>query len=354
MKINLFLLFVIWVSSAKVMLLCGQIAPDLDANWVLNEIKSDEFNSTNLDKTKWNELDPNNGVGYNWGGGERFRPANVSVDGNNLQLKVEDVQGYDYYYSGGVQSVDHNYSYGFFEIRAKLPGFYDNGLPCGRGFWPAFWTYYVFQNQTTGFRDIHDEIDILEPSGSQYAEAKSNVAGWHDEDTTCHCAVKVSGDVWYTHSQPLFDDYHKYAVEWLPDRIIFYFDDHPFYAEYGHPKMIMEPQFVVIDQQIDGHIDKPYLNPNTPLPQYMSVDYFRYYELNNRHCGQNITILNNLQLSNFVAGLRRRITIGNGSTSISLSVGDNKIFRATDEIVINGDFSVPVGSELSIIPTPCN
>jgi beta-glucanase (GH16 family) len=186
------------------------------------------------------------------------------------------------YYSGGIQSLNHDYSYGYFEIYAKLPGFYDNGISDGEGFWPAFWTCYV-ETDINGCRMIHDEIDILEPSGIQYADAKSNVAGWHDEHPDCDTNnVKVSGHVWYTHSQPLFDDYHKYAVEWLPDRIIFYFDDLPFYIEYNHPKMVMRPQYVVIDQQMDNNTS---VNPNMPFPQYMSVDYFRYYELNDSYCG---------------------------------------------------------------------
>lgn len=355
MKRKWIFLLAILTLSGFLMLVNGQIPPNLDNNWVLNTTKSDEFNSNTLDNSKWDKLDPGNGVGYNWGGGQYFRPVNVSVYSNNLQLKVEDISWSDKYYSGGVQSVDHNYSYGYFEIRAKLPGFYNNGLPCGEGFWPAFWTYYVFENTSTGCRDIHDEIDILEPSGKQYADAKSNVAGWHDEHPDCNIDhVKVSGNVWFTHSQPLFDDYHKYAVEWLPDRIIFYFDDQPFYIGQNHPKMVMEPQYVVIDLQIDGSLPIPYLNPNTPLPQYMSVDYFRYYELNDSYCGQNAIILNNSQLNNFTSGVRQNITIGNGSSSISLSSGNNKTFRATNEITINGDFTASVGSELNLLPTPCN
>jgi len=125
-------------------------------------------------------------------------------------------------------------------------------------------------------------------------------------------------------------------------------------VEFNHPKMVMEPQFVVIDQQIDGGLPVPYLNPNTPLPQYMSVDYFRYYSLSNNYCNQNATILNNSQLSSFLFAIRKNIFIGNGSSSISLSSGDNITFRATNEIIINGDFTVPLGSELNLIPTPCN
>ncbi len=332
--------------------LYSQIHPSGDPNWTLNSNMSDEFNSTVLDNTKWDALNPGAGIGYNWGSGQFFRPQNVSVDGNNLQLKVENISPtYQKKWSGGIQSKNSNYSYGYFEIRAKLPGFYDNGQPTGEGFWPAFWTYYI-EDDANGCRTVHDEIDILEPNGSQYSDAKSNVAGWHDEDPDCNIDhVKISGNVWYTHNQPLFEDYHKYAVEWLPDRIIFYFDDQPFYISYDHPKMDMQPQFVVIDQQIDGNTP---LRPNTPLPAFMTVDYFRYYQLNDNFCGANASILNNSQLNSYVYGIRNNIYIGNGSSNITMSSGDVKTFRAKNEITINGEFTVPLGSELNLIPTPCN
>lgn len=342
-----------------ILLLClmvrldGQISPRLDANWVMNDMKSDEFNSEMLDTTKWDALDPSNGIGYHWGGGQLFRPENVSLNGNYLQLKVEDYHGNDRYYSGGIQSADHDYSYGYFEIRAKLPGDYDeNGNPVGEGFWPAFWTYYV-ETDSNGCRTLHDEIDILEPSGSQYADAKTNVSGWHDESPNCDIDhVKVSGHVWYNHSEPLFEDYHEYAVEWLPDRIIFYFDGKPYYAEYGHPKMVMKPQFVVIDQQVDGNLSIPYLNQNIRLPQYMSVDYFRYYELDYSSYTETSRILNQFQLDSFYYGVRNNIFIGNGSSSISVTTGDNLVLRAINDITIEGEFTVPLGSALNLVPTP--
>lgn len=325
-----------------------QIPPTLDNNWRLNTSKSDEFNSTTLDNSKWDALNPSNGIGYNWGGGGIFRPSNVIVDGNDLLLKVEDITNSNLYYTGGIQSVEHNYSYGYYEICAKLPGFYNNLSPCGEGFWPAFWTYYVEEDED-GCRIIHDEIDILEPSGGQYANAKSNVAGWHDEHPDCEIDHIKICEAWYNHDQPLFKDYHKYAVEWLPDRIIFYFDDQPFYAQYNHPKMIMEPQYVVIDQQIDGSHS---VNPNTPFPQYMQVDYFRYYELN-KFCEQTLLLSNNSQLHMALPGIRKCIIIGDGINSLYLSNNECKTFRVTDSIIINGNFTVPIGCELNLIPTPC-
>jgi len=335
-KIKICLLAIL-TSSGFFLKLHTQIPAHLDEdNWVLNTTKSDEFDGIVLDNSKWDALDPtlNPPIGCNcWGGGAIFRPINVSVDGNYLNLEVEDKPSDTLYYSGGVQSVNENFSYGYFEISAKLPGFYlSEEEPCGKGFWPAFWTYHV--EYSGNCRVIHDELDILEPSGKQYENANVNVAGWHDEYLpSCDTDHVKLGEVIYTHNEPLFEDYHKYAAEWLPDRIIFYFDDQPIYVEYDHPKMIMDPQFVVIDQQIMGSYS---LHPSTVLPDTMSVDYFRYYELNLDSCTQNVTILNNSQL-NSLSGVRNNITIGNGSSNISLSSGQTKTLRASNKITINGE-----------------
>src|SRR5690554_2580712 len=169
---KLFILFII--STFSVFRLFAQGPPSEDNNWKLIESLSDEFNDTVLDRTKWDALDPGKGIGYNWGGGARFIPENAIVDGNYLQLKVERTANEKGYYSGGIQSVGNDYSYGYFEIRAKLPGFYKDGKPNAQGFWPAFWTYYQVRD-STGCILIHDEIDILEPAGHQYADGKSNV-----------------------------------------------------------------------------------------------------------------------------------------------------------------------------------
>lgn len=346
-------LLLILISSGFLMTLNAQIPPITDKSWKLNKVKSDEFNQMSLDTTKWDALDPSNKIGYNWGGGQYFTPLNVCFDGNHLLLKVDKIEKNNsiedkYFYSGGIQSVNHTYSYGYFEIRAKLPGFYRDTIPCGEGFWPAFWTYYVEEDENR-CRIIHDEIDILEPSGSQYKYANVNVAGWHDEDYSNCRIFKVSGDLLFTHNKPFFEEFHKYALEWLPDRIIFYFDDKPFAAMFNHPKMKMKSQYVVIDLQIDGYLPKPYLRIDTPLPQYMTVDYFRYYEMDISKMDEKETISSNLQLQQFNQGIRKLIYIGNGTQKLILQNGENKTFRATDEIIINGEFTVSLGSELNLI-----
>jgi beta-glucanase (GH16 family) len=347
-KIKIYLLAILTSSG-----LYAQLPPNVDGNWQLNTGLSDEFNT--LDLSKWNVIDLWQGECCNWGGNSRFVTSNVTVSGGELLLKTDapfpgSTVPYDFWEccnTGGVNTLAENYHYGYYEIYAKLPGNYHNGLPNGQKFWPAFWTYH--QENINQPNYVHDEIDILEPSGAQYADGKTNVCGWHDENGSGG-SYKV-GQGTYTSPNPLFTGYHEYGLEWNADRIIFYFDDVPFYSSYNHPSLIMDPQRVVIGLQIDiGVAD---FNPSITFPQYMKVDYFRYYQLG-KNCSTDVVINNNTDLSNYIFSVKRNITIGNGASTISLNSGDIKTFRATDETTINGDFTVPIGTELNIIPTPCN
>ncbi len=51
--------------------------------------------------------------------------------------------------------------------------------------------------------------------------------------------------------------------------------------------------------------------------------------------------------------LKKEIVIGGGSCVNSIHVNTNQFLRATDGILINGDFTVPFGSELYIDVNPC-
>ena len=112
----------------------------------------------------------------------------------------------------------------------------------------------------------------------------------------------------------------------------------------------MNPQKLVIDLQISNSCN---FNPATPFPQFMTVDYFRYYRLK-LDCGTSVTLLNNTDLANYIFSVKSDITMGNGTGSISLSNTDIKYFRAVNSITINGTFTAPLGSEFALLPSACN
>jgi len=327
--------------------------PSNDLNWALDSAKSDEFNSTSINTSKWHILDCPGGDCCNYGGGTAFEKGNVSDSGGLLRLRT-DGPGFapipcnrETYATAGIVSDSGYYSYGYFEIYAKLPGFYSNGNPCGRKFYPAFWTAY--QKVDSSCVVIHNEIDILEPSGAQYANANRNVCGWWFQNGHCG-AYKVIQAI-YNSSVPLFTGFHKYAVEWTPNSMVFFFDDMPFVENYNSPAMIMNPQQVFIDQQLSD--SSVHFCDGITFPQYMSVDYFRYYKLN-LDCGTSSVLLTNTDLAAYVYSVKSDITFGNGTNSISLNSTDKKYFRAVNTITINGTFTAPLGSELGLLPTACN
>lgn len=373
MKNIMLLVFVLISNSLSIF---AQDHPGNDINWIKNDELSDEFD--NLNKSKWIPIkfDTIDKIVKccNWGGNSRFEPDNVSVSNGKLILQAEPPDDsaeppYSNYFeccgTGGVKS-NENYGYGFYEILAKLPGNYHNGVPNGQKFWPAFWTYY--QQKEDEILIKHDEIDILEPSGVQYADAKTNVYGWWDENNNNGNYKAGQGSV--TSPSPLFEGYHKFAVEWFEDRMVFYFDDKIVYNSininhlYNHSSFYKNhDQRVVIDLQIDELINciennQPCdFNSSIVFPDNakMEVEYFRYYQLAT-DCGTDVNLYDYSDINDFKSdpAVKRNFNIGDGVNALTLNTNENVTLRATNEIKLNHGFTAPLGAELRLIPTPCN
>jgi beta-glucanase (GH16 family) len=352
MRLYYSVIIVFMTLIGNVQLLRAQ-TPLNDLNWQIDTAKSDEFNGTTINRAKWHVLDCPSGDCCNWGGSTAFEINNANEVGGILQLRTDgptpapapcNLVGC--YATAGLISDSSNYSYGYFEIYARFPGFYNKGVPCGQKFWPAFWLAYAKIDTTCTL--IHEEIDIIDP-GKVYQDGKTVGSSWHYQDG--HCSMRQYGLINFTAPSPLFAAYHKFALEWNSNKIIFYFDDIPYSEHYNDTTMIMSPLQLYIDQQIvDTNVK---FAPGMPFPQYMSVDYFRYYKLN-LDCSNSVTLLDSIDMSKYVNSVKSDITFGNGKDSIIMKNTDVKYFRAVNSITINGTFTAPLGSELGLIPTPCN
>lgn len=328
-------------------------SPANDLNWQLDGAKSDEFNEDTINRNLWHILDCPSGDCCNWGGGTAFEKGNVSDSGGFLRLRV-DGPGYapipcnrETFATGGIVTDSSNYSYGYFEISAQLPGFYSKSGPCGQKFEPTFWTDYDVYD--TSCIVIHNEIDIFDIDGIQNIYSDSVIGGWWYQNG--HCGAYSVGTGRTSSSTPLFATFHKYAVAWTSNAIIFYFDDTPYFQKYNDPSLLMHPLKVYIDEQLTD--SSVHFCDGIPFPQYYLVDYFRYYTLK-LDCSASVLLLTNADLAAYVYSVKSGITFGNGTDSISLNSGDVKYFRAVNSITINGTFTAPLGSELGLIPTPCN
>jgi beta-glucanase (GH16 family) len=331
---------------------CIGQTPANDLTWQIDTAKSDEFNSTSINTSKWHILDCPSGDCCNWGGGTAFEKGNATDSGGLLRLRV-DGPGYapipcdrEQYATGGLASDSAYYTYGYYEMYAEFPGFYSNGSPCGAKFQPSLWMAYV-QADTTCV-EIHNEIDPVIP-GPLYTNASANNSGWSYQNG--NCGAYTVGQAEFNSPVPLFAAFHKYGLEWNTNKIIFYFDDLPYAEFYNSPTMVMHPMYLYIEQGL-GDASYPFC-PDTPFPQYYSVDYFRDYTLK-LDCGTSSLMLTNADLAAYVFSVKSDITFGNGRDTISLNSTDVKYFRAVNTITINGTFTAPLGSELGLIPTPCN
>ena len=329
--------------------LYSQAPPADDQNWVLNSSKSDEFSNSVLDQTKWDNCAD---LGIVWGYDSDIKGDNVILDAGYLRLRWSK-EGSNMFV-GQIRSKNSDYSYGYFEISAKMldPGNYKNGIPCATGMTPCFWAYSI---ETVLYPCCHDEIDIVEKLYKTCEDVNIMGGGVWDKvpestDPNASCTAVKTFPMEYNYSQPLFEDEHIYGAEWLPDRVILYFDKQPVGIYYGSG-IPQHSQYVVLSQATNNKYAD--FDETITSPQDFKINYFRYYTLIDDYCEYDASILNNTQLNNFVFGVRRNITFGNGSSTISLTLGNNLTFRATNDITINGDFTVPLGAELSLIPTPC-
>lgn len=237
------------------------------------------------------------------------------------------------YTSGWIETNEaFNKQYGYIESRIKLPH--------GKGFWPAFWTWRGVgaTNET--------EVDIFEMNGSK----PSTIMGTNIHEEYCsvggidikeylqpYCINNNPPILWYglDIEIPSYINWHTYAIEWNPSKIIWYVDGK--IVRVSHNPGINDQARIILNFALFPDVNMD----TTPFPSKMVINYLRVYELNADNSIINTSSYNFATYNNMV---KKSITISGGTTS--LSSGDDYTLRATDFIEINGDFSVPVGANL--------
>ena len=239
---------------------------DYDLVW------SDEFDGDTLDLTKWRyEV---NGYG---GGNEElqyYTDENTSVTDGVLSItaKLEAYMGMDYTSSRITTEYREDWTYGIFEIKAKLPS--------GLGTWPAIWMMPTYARYGTW--PDSGELDIMEHVGYNPNIIYGTV---HTERYNHNEGNEKGGD--YTEAVDVTSEFHVYKVEWLPDKINFYVDgvnyftyDPNTYA--GCPTDIHWPFngdfFLILNVAIGGSWGGVYGVDNDIFPTTMEVDYVRVYQ----------------------------------------------------------------------------
>ncbi|THD78839.1 MAG: glycoside hydrolase family 16 protein [Phenylobacterium sp.] len=153
-----------------------------------------------------------------------------------------------YQYVSGVITTQPSFSqtYGYFEMRAKLPA--------GKGVWPAFWL--VRQDLSWP-----PEVDIMESIGDPseyYATLHSNDA--KDGGT------KVPIDR---------DGFHVFAVSWDAQQLVWFVDGREV-KRLPTPPDMHKPMYIIANLALGGDW-AGYPDAGTPFPATLRIDYIRAY-----------------------------------------------------------------------------
>ena len=264
---------------------------------------SDEFNDTEIDRTKW-DFDIGNGF-YNYGANEWISgwgnseleyytdsPKNAFLEEGHLHLRAikQSMLGCGFTSARmKSRSVDgsplFNQKYGRFEFRAKLP--------TGQGVWPALWM--LPQEEKYSGWAASGEIDVMEARGQD----PSKILGTLHYGGRWPANAHSGGEYHFPAGQDI-SGFHVYALEWEPGEMRWYVDGHEYSKQNfwwstskanpqggvqpaseadlnPWPAPFDQPFYLIMNVAVGGQfVGNP--DASTSFPAEMVVDFVRVYE----------------------------------------------------------------------------
>jgi len=216
---------------------------------------AEEFDAQELDSTRW-------APELAWGPVNRTEQQYYTADALSLAdgklsltARAEPLHGMPYT-SGAINSYQrYSFAYGYVETRAKVPA--------GKGLWSAVWLMTREPNSV-------QEIDVVEVIGSR-PDAAHAAMHWG----TLTERHQVAHDF---KDEDLSKEFHTYAMEWTPERIVWYVDGIARFETTEH--IPSEHMYVVANLAVGGPRSwggAP--NDETVFPAQMQIDYIRVYQL---------------------------------------------------------------------------
>lgn len=238
-------------------------------HWKL--VWSDEFNGAAgaaPDSTKWTY-----DLGASGWGNQELESYTDSRENSFLDgkghLVIRALRASDGKYTSARLKTEGKFStqYGRIEARIKLPR--------GQGIWPAFWMLGA-DIGSVGWPAC-GEIDVMENIGR---EPRLNHGSLHGPN---YPAAGVTARYELPNQHPLYKAFHRYAIEWSPDKIEFLVDGVSYETvtaaslSPGADWVFNRPFFFLLNVAVGG--DWPG-NPDgtTVFPQEMAVDYVRVWK----------------------------------------------------------------------------
>jgi licheninase len=236
------------------------------------QVWGDEFEGQGLPNSdKWYYETGGDG----WGNQEqqyytREDTANARVENGHLiiEARKESYQG-NAYTSARLNS-EASWTYGRFEIRAKLPG--------GRGTWPALWMLADEDTYGDQYWPDNGEMDIMEHvgydegmiHGTIHTEAFNHIDGT-DKGGSIDVPTATS-------------EFHDYAMEWTPNEIRVFVDGERYFTfqnreQYGWQEWPFDQKFhLLMNIAVGGSWGGAEGIDDSAFPERMVIDYVRVYK----------------------------------------------------------------------------
>lgn len=239
---------------------------------------ADEFDKPGVatpglpDTTRWRYDVGGHGFGNNelqFYRANRLENARIENGRLIIEARKERHENREYTSAKLITRGKHEWKYGRFEIRAKLPP--------GRGSWPAIWM--LGSNIDKVGWPLCGEIDIMEhvgfdPNvvhGTLHTDAYNHVKGTHKgAKTTVPTAMT---------------DFNVYAVEWTTSQIDFFVNDQKYHtltrqALGSSPAQwpLDQPYYLILNVAVGGNWGGQKGVDDSTLPYKMEIDYVRVYQ----------------------------------------------------------------------------
>jgi len=242
---------------------------------------SDEFDGTPLpNERKWAYDTEFNRRGWHNNELQYYsdaRPKNARIEGGSLVIEAHqerlsreaghsDWGGQDYTSARLITRGRGQWTYGYFEIRAKVP--------CATGTWPAIWLLPV---DNGGDWEEGGEIDIMEHVGHELNRV-------HQSFHTAKLNFRLKTHPTVTSVVPrACSDFHVYQLNWTPDRLEFGIDgiltsSHQRTSNDRRDWPFNKPFYLLLNVAVGGNWGGAEGIDAKALPDRMEVDYVRVYQ----------------------------------------------------------------------------
>ncbi|MCF2488369.1 family 16 glycosylhydrolase [Dyadobacter sp. CY347] len=234
----------------------------------------DEFDySGKPDPKKWSYDLGDHGWGNNELENYTDKLENAKVENGHLIIEaIKEKSGKaDYSSARLVSKGKGDFTYGKFEIRAKLPK--------GRGTWPAIWMLASGNGYGNKGWPDNGEIDIMEHVGFDQNKIHGNV---HTKAFNHSIGTNKGNNVVI---ETVSDEFHIYACEWTPESVKILLDGKDYFTftkEQGYDWAqwpFDKPFHLILNVAVGGNWGGQKGVDDSIFPQKMEVDYVRVYPL---------------------------------------------------------------------------